>query len=103
MPWSASAVYVHEVMTADPVTGDPDAVALEVLLELVRRNIHHLPLVDGEQVVGMITATDLLRLEQANPVHLAGEASKAPDVAGVAVQHRRCQIPSERHPGKTPM
>ena len=79
-----SARPVHEVMTADPVTGDPDAVALEVLLELVRRNIHHLPLVDGEQVVGMITATDLLRLEQANPVHLAGEAGKAADVAAVA-------------------
>jgi CBS domain-containing protein len=79
-----SARPVHEVMTADPVTGDPDAVALEILLELVRRNIHHLPLVDGEQVVGMITATDLLRLEQANPVHLAGEASKAADVASVA-------------------
>ena len=75
---------VTEVMTADPVTGDPAALALEVLLDLVRRNIHHLPLVDQGRLVGMITATDLLRLEQANPVHLAGDVAKAPDAAAVA-------------------
>lgn len=75
---------VHEVMTADPVTGSPDELALEVLLVMARRNIHHLPLVDGGEVVGMITATDLLRLEQADPVHLVGEAGKAPDVAAAA-------------------
>ena len=80
---------VEDVMTADPVTGSPDEMALEVLLELVRRNIHHLPLAVGERVVGMITATDLLRLEQANPVHLVGELSRAPDVAAVASTARR--------------
>lgn len=75
---------VADIMTTHPVTGSPDELALEVLLELVRRNIHHLPLVTDGRVVGMITATDLLRLEQANPVHLVGEVVKAPDVAAVA-------------------
>ncbi len=79
---------VEDVMTPDPVTGTPDQLALEVLLELVRRNIHHLPLVDGAEPagppVGMITATDLLRLEQADPVHLVGEVSKASDTEAVA-------------------
>jgi CBS domain-containing protein len=75
---------VAEVMTTAPVTGTPDQLALEVLLELVRRNIHHLPLVDGGVPVGMVTATDLLRLEQADPVHLVGEVSKAADTEAVA-------------------
>ena len=75
---------VTEVMTADPVTGDPDVLALEVLLDLVRRNIHHLPLLDRGRLAGVITATDLLRLEQANPVHLVGDVAKAADAEAVA-------------------
>lgn len=75
---------VADVMTADPVTGDPDALALEALLDMVRRNIHHLPLVERDRLVGVITATDLLRLEQANPVHLVGDVAKARDARAVA-------------------
>lgn len=78
---------VAEVMTPEPVTGSPDALALEALLDLVRRNIHHLPLVDRGRLVGVITATDLLRLEQANPVYLVGDVAKASDadvVVGLA-------------------
>ena len=82
---------VLEVMTPDPVTGTPDQLALEVLLELVRRNIHHLPLVDGDRPVGMVSATDLLRLEQADPVHLVGEVAKALDTEAVAAVARRLE------------
>ena len=38
---------VSAVMTPDPATTGPDAPALEALLELVRRNIHHLPVVEA--------------------------------------------------------
>ncbi|GAA1476128.1 cyclic nucleotide-binding/CBS domain-containing protein [Nocardioides aestuarii] len=82
---------VSEVMTPDPVTGSPDQLALEVLLELVRRNIHHLPLVDGGVPVAMVTSTDLLRLEQADPVHLVGEVAKAADTEAVAAVARRLE------------
>ena len=78
-------VAVTEVMTSEPVTGDVDALAFEVLLEMVGRHIHHLPIVDASgRPVGIVTTTDLLRLEQANPVYLAGDIAKQPDVAGVA-------------------
>ena len=78
-------VPVTDVMTPDPVTGSLEALASEVLLEMVGRHIHHLPIVDaGERPVGLVTTTDLLRLEQGNPVYLAGDVAKQPDVAGVA-------------------
>ena len=88
------AVVVTEVMTADPVTGAVDALAFEVLLEMVGRHIHHLPIVDAAgRPVGIVTTTDLLRLEQANPVYLAGDIAKQPDVAGVArVSNRLPQV-----------
>ena len=75
---------VSTVMTPDPATVRPDAPAMEALLELVRRNIHHLPVVEDDRPAGMITATDLLRLQQANPVFLVGDIAKAPDVATIA-------------------
>ncbi len=83
------ATTVGEVMTADPVTTGPDALAVELQLELVRHHIHHLPvLVDGTPV-GMVSATDLLRLERDNPVHLGSEAARAQTVAEVVqVAHR---------------
>src|SRR5690606_33577928 len=78
------AAPVSSVMTPDPATVSPDALAVEALLELVRRNIHHLPVVEEGRPTGMITATDLLRLQQASPVFLVGDIVKAPDVAAVA-------------------
>lgn len=82
---------VSTVMTPDPATTGPDALALEALLELVRRNIHHLPVVEDGRPSGMITATDLLRLQQANPVYLVGDLAKAPDVATIAELATRLQ------------
>lgn len=82
---------VSTVMTPDPATTGPDALALEALLELVRRNIHHLPVVEDGRPSGMITATDLLRLQQANPVFLVGDLAKAPDVATIAELATRLQ------------
>ena len=83
-------VAVTTVMTAEPVTGAVDALAFEVLLEMVGRHIHHLPIVDGTGFpVGIVTTTDLLRLEQANPVYLAGDIAKQPDVEGVATVANR--------------
>lgn len=77
------ATKVGEVMTPDPVTTGPDAMAVELQLELVRHQIHHLPvLVDGTPV-GMVSATDLLRLERDNPVHLGSEVARAESVAEV--------------------
>ncbi len=76
---------VTEVMTADPVTAREDALAFQVLLEMVGRTIHHLPLVDaGGNPVGLVTTTDLLRLEQSNPVYLAGDIAKQDSVEGIA-------------------
>ena len=82
---------VSAVMTPDPATTGPDAPALEALIELVRRNIHHLPVVTDGRPSGMITATDLLRLQQANPVFLVGDIAKAPDVATIAELATRMQ------------
>jgi len=74
---------VATVMTSDPVTGSNDDLAFELLMEMVGRNIHHLPIVDTGQVVGVVTSTDLMRLEHANPIYLVGDLRKAAAVEDV--------------------
>ena len=75
---------VREVMTADPVTLPAGAPASEALLEMVGRDIHHLPVVDDAgRPLGLVTTTDLVRLENANPVYLAAEIGGRTTLAAV--------------------
>lgn len=84
---------VTEVMTSEPVTLAADSLAFEALLEMSARNIHHLPLLNAAGCpVGLVTTSDLIRLEQSNPVYLAADIARQPDLAGVVAQARR--IPS---------
>lgn len=80
---------LREVMTEHPITGDIGALAFEVLLEMVGRNIHHLPILDGSRPVGVITTTDLMRMVQASPIYLVGDAQKQQTAAGVAAVNAR--------------
>ncbi len=75
---------VSGVMTRDPAVADADSPALELLLTMTEANVHHLPIVEGGQPVGMVTTTDLMRLERASAVYIVGDVAKQADVAGVA-------------------
>lgn len=75
---------IDRVMTKDPIMVAEDAMAFEVLLEMVGRNIHHVPVVADGQPLGIVTTTDIMRMAQANPVYLVGDIGKQQDVAGVA-------------------
>lgn len=84
------ATPVGEVMTPQPRTLRVDAMAFEALLEMVTRRIHHLPVVDEQQVpLGLVTTTDLVRLEKSNPVYLAADIGTQGTVAGVVAQAQR--------------
>lgn len=81
---------VESVMTVDPVTVPVDALAFEAMLEMTGRNIHHLPVMgtDG-RVAGLVTTTDLVRLERSNPVYLVADIQRQEDLPGLAEQAGR--------------
>lgn len=54
-------VEISRVMSAPPVTIDPQASLQDAALIMAERKIGCLPVVDGEQLVGMLTETDILR------------------------------------------
>jgi CBS domain-containing protein len=89
---------LSEVMTCDPVTISAERYAFEALLTMSRHNIHHLPVVDGTRVdgtrlVGMVTTTDIIRLQADSPVYLVGEVWKQDDLDGlVSVSERLPEV-----------
>lgn len=52
---------VSEVMTSPPITIAPDERVLTALSMMTRRRIRHLPVVDGETMVGFVSIGDLVK------------------------------------------
>ncbi len=56
-------VKVRDVMTRDVEVVELNAPTLTALEKMTRRNCRHLPVMDGDQVVSMLSVKDLLRAE----------------------------------------
>ena len=85
---------VMDIATVAPMTVQVGQPAFEALLLMARHNIHHVPVVDGAQVVGMITATDLTEQHSTSAVYLAGEIHKQTGLDGLVVLRRTPEIPA---------
>jgi CBS domain-containing protein len=64
---------VKDIATAKPLTTDLRATAFDALLLMARHNIHHVPVMDGTRVAGLISATDLTQQHTTSAVFLASE------------------------------
>ncbi|AVZ39655.1 MULTISPECIES: putative nucleotidyltransferase substrate binding domain-containing protein [unclassified Dietzia] len=83
---------VSAIMTPDPVTVDTGTRAFDATLLQIDRGVHHLPVCQDGEPVGMVTSGDLLRLAQTDPVYLAARIARAPDADGVA--HLAARLPA---------
>jgi CBS domain-containing protein len=75
---------IIDVATVAPLTVDVRTMAFDALLLMARQNIHHVPVLDGQRAVGMITATDVQERHSTSAVYIAGEIYKQPDVEALA-------------------
>ena len=75
---------VAGIATLAPLTLDAGSPAFEALLLMARHNIHHVPVLDGQRLAGMITATDLTEQHSTSAVFLAGDIYKQTTVEGLA-------------------
>lgn len=67
---------VHQAMTRSPTTLASSALVFEAMLLMSQYNIHHLPIIDNDQAVGVITSTDILRGQSSQPLLLIGEIER---------------------------
>ena len=56
------SVRLQDVMTTDLFTSEPDARVNDMAREMQARHIRHLPVVEGDKVLGVLSLRDLLRV-----------------------------------------
>jgi CBS domain-containing protein len=75
---------VSAVMSAPVVSIETDALALDALLEMMRRNIHHLGVTEAGRLAGAVSSHDVIVLQGAHPVALARDIDRQDSVDGLA-------------------
>jgi CBS domain-containing protein len=75
---------LSSVMTRDPMCIDMDSELHDAQLQMMAEGIRHLPVLDGEQLVGMISQTDILRANNIEPVSLNHAINRASDVEALS-------------------
>ena len=58
---SSKTTHIHEVMTDKVITGKPDDLVDNTMSLMSEKRIRHLPVLDGEQMVGMLSMGDLVK------------------------------------------
>ena len=80
---------IEEVMTSNPRTLAADADVDAALLLMMRQNYHHLPILDGDRPLGLVTAGDILRAQSEHPLRLVRDIYKKKSVDELVVLSRR--------------
>jgi len=70
---------VAAIMSTPLITAQADSTMAELLLMMVDRGIHHLPVTEAGRLVGIVTDTDLLRHESRHPLFLRRRLERAGD------------------------
>lgn len=74
---------VSEIMTKDPVSIDADDSVFEAMLLMLRRNIHHLPVLKHDRPAGLINLSDIIRYESHSSLYLVSRISNQTSVEGL--------------------
>ncbi|MES9979262.1 MAG: putative nucleotidyltransferase substrate binding domain-containing protein [Candidatus Thiodiazotropha sp. 6PLUC5] len=68
---------VSSIMTSDLETVQEETLIIQALMIMTKLRVHHLPVMRGDKVVGMVTATDLARHQSTNSAFFAADIRKA--------------------------
>lgn len=89
----AKGLSVHQplstIMTTNPAVIDSRGLAYDALLTMAKSGFHHLPVLSGERIAGMITDTDLIQRFSASPLYFIGDLYQAKDVEGLVALSRK--------------
>ena len=58
---SSKSTAIVEVMTAKVITGKPDDLVDKAMSLMSNKNIRHLPVMDGDKLIGMLSLGDLVK------------------------------------------
>lgn len=59
-PGELAYIRIGSAMTREPITAEPNSLLSEMMDVMTERKIRHLPVVDGDRLVGIVSIGDLL-------------------------------------------
>lgn len=80
---------IADIATLAPVTVPAQATGFDAMLLMARHNIHHLPVLDGDQVAGLVSATDLTARNSSSAVYLVSEIHRQSTLDGLTAAAAR--------------
>ncbi|WP_428772448.1 putative nucleotidyltransferase substrate binding domain-containing protein [Vibrio sp.] len=76
---------VDTVMTSEVISLDHNAYVFEAMLQMLRYNVHHLPVLKDRRPIGIIEATDIVRYESQNSLLLVSSIFQQQSVEDLAL------------------
>jgi CBS domain-containing protein len=83
------AVPAGEIMSAPPLAVQTRDFCFEALLLMIGHGVHHLLVLEGERLAGILSSHDLLVLQGTSPLVIAREIEGRTTVEGLAASSRR--------------
>ncbi|MBI4788364.1 MAG: cyclic nucleotide-binding/CBS domain-containing protein [Chloroflexi bacterium] len=80
---------ISAIMQSPVITIDQDDLAFEALLRMLNAGIHHLLVVEQGQGVGVVTTSDLMRLQGSSPLLVAKDVNHQNTVEELAISLQR--------------
>lgn len=74
---------VSAYMTSNPITLPPGAIGSDVLHLMIEKSISHVPIAANEEIIGIVTKTDLARYQMVNSAALVSQICKSNTVASL--------------------
>jgi CBS domain-containing protein len=87
---------IKEVMTVNPKSVSADADVDAALLLMMRRNYHHLPVLDEGRPLGLVTAGDILRAQSEHPLRIVRDIYKLNSIDELLELSQRLPLLFER-------
>jgi CBS domain-containing protein len=91
-----SSLPIKRVMTQSPMSIPAEMDVDSALLTMMRKNYHHLPVVDGVNPIGLVTAGDILRAQSEHPLRLVRDIYKKNSIDELLVLSQRLPSLYER-------
>jgi CBS domain-containing protein len=79
----ASETPISEIMSTGIRTTKSTAFIFEAMLTMLHNNVHHLPVMDGETVRGVISLSDIIKHESQNSLYLVSNIYHQKEVKGL--------------------
>lgn len=74
---------ISDIMTEGLITIRADDYIFEAMLTMLHNNVHHLPVLDGDEVRGVIALSDIVKYESQSSLYLVSNIYRQPDVKGL--------------------